>query len=79
MIISQLKEFLIMGWCFAIINNRLAEIYFENNKKGIKFLGHCYVKESEYELRKEKEWIKKDITKVQLVYRNDKYRNKLAD
>ena len=68
-----------MSWCFAIINNKLAEIYFEKNKSGIKFLGHCYVKESEYTLNEEKEWIKKDITKVQLVYRNGKYRNKLAD
>ena len=68
-----------MGWCFAIINNRLAEIYFEKNKSGIKFLGHCYVKESEYTLKEEREWIKKDIAKVQLVYRKGNYRNKLAD
>ena len=68
-----------MGWCFAIINNRLAEIYFEKNKNGIKFLGHCYVKESEYTLKEEKEWIKKDIEKVKLIYRKGKYRNKLAN
>jgi len=68
-----------MSWSFAIINNKLAEIYFEKNKRGIKFLGHCYVKESEYTLKEEREWIKKDIAKVQLVYRNSKYRNKLAD
>ncbi len=68
-----------MGWCFAIINNRLAEIYFEKNKKEVKFFGHCYVNESEYTLKEEKKWIKKDIAKVQLVYRNGKYRNKLAD
>ncbi len=68
-----------MDWCFAIVNKRLAEIYFEKNKKGIKFIGHCYVKESEYKLKKEKEWIKKDIVKVQLVYRSGNYRNKLTD
>ena len=68
-----------MSWCFAIINNKLAEIYFEKNKSGIKFLGHCYVKESEYILKEEKQWIKKDIAKVQLVYRKGNYRHKLAD
>lgn len=44
-----------MEWCFAIINNRLAEIYFERKKRGIKFLGHFYVKESEYTLKEERE------------------------
>ncbi|MEK9176278.1 MAG: hypothetical protein AAB520_02425, partial [Patescibacteria group bacterium] len=70
---------IVMSWCFAIVNNRLAEIYFEKNKNGIKFLGHCYVKESEYTLKEEKEWIKKDIEKVKLIYRKGKYRNKLAN
>ena len=49
------------------------------NKNGIKFLGHCYVKESEYTLKEEKEWIKKDTEKVKLIYRKGKYRNKLAN
>lgn len=64
-----------MGWCFAIINNRLAEIFFEKNKSGIKFLGYCYVKENEYKLKKEKEWIKKDIVKHYFIYRNGIYKN----
>ncbi len=69
-----------MGWCFAIINNKLAEIYFEKNNRGIKFLGHCFVKESEYRsMKEEKEWIKKDIARVQLAYREGNYRNKLAN
>lgn len=30
-----------MNWCFAIINGKLGEIYFEKTKNGqIKFLGH---------------------------------------
>ena len=68
-----------MSWCFAIINNRIAEIYFDKKGGEIKFLGHCYVKESEYTLKEEKEWIKKDIEKVKLIYRKGKYRNKLAN
>lgn len=67
-----------MGWSFAIINNRLAEIYFEKSGKKIKFLGHCYVKEKEYALKEEREWIKKDIAKVRLVYRKGSYKNKLT-
>jgi len=66
-----------MNWCFALINNRLAEVHFEKKKGKIKFLGHCYVKESEYKSKKEKEWIKKDTAKVQLIYRSKIYKDKL--
>ncbi len=67
-----------MSWCFAIINNRLAEVYFEKTKGQINYLGHCYVGEHEYKSKKEKEWIKKDTEKVQLIYRNGVYKNKLV-
>lgn len=33
-----------MNWCFAIVNGKLAEIYFETNKGKPKILGHCLVK-----------------------------------
>ena len=62
-----------MDWCFAIINNRLAEIYFEK-KRGIKFFGHCYVKNSEYKSKEEKEWIKKDTAKMRFKYRDGVYK-----
>ena len=39
-----------MTWCFAIINDRLAEIYFEDEGKN-KILGHCYVDEKEYKTK----------------------------
>lgn len=63
-----------MGWCFAIINNKLAEIYFEKRKGGIKFLGRCYIKEDEYKSMEEKKWIKKDISKMRFVYRGREYK-----
>lgn len=63
-----------MGWSFAIINNKLAEIYFEKKRGKIKFLGHCYVKKSEYKLKDEKGWIRKDTAKFRFVYRNGDYR-----
>lgn len=63
-----------MNWCFGIVNNKLAEVYFEKNKDGVIFLGHCYVEKDEYSSKKEKGWIKQDIHNVRLVYRNKEYR-----
>lgn len=62
-----------MFWSFSIINNKLAEVFFEKKRGKVKFLGHCYVKKSEYETKKEQEWIKKDSKKVRLAYRAGKY------
>jgi len=62
-----------MNWSFAIINRRLAEIYFDKKKGKIKFLGHCYVKKSEYKTKRESEWIKKDTKRFNLTYRNRIY------
>lgn len=62
-----------MSWCFAIINGRLAEIYFNETKKGPKFLGHCYVEKLEYTTRKEQKWIEIDTAKFKFSYKNKKY------
>ena len=42
------------GWCFAIVNNKLAEIFFENDDKKKKSVvwAHCYVERSEYKTKK---------------------------
>ena len=64
-----------MNWCFAIVNSKLAEIFFEKDKEGtVKFLGHCYVKESEYKTEKEKRWIKQDIVKARFICKNGEYK-----
>lgn len=63
-----------MSWCFAIVNGRLAEIYFNETKKGIKFLGHCYVDRSEYKTKREQKWIDKDLVRHRFSYRNKNYR-----
>lgn len=63
-----------MFWSFGIVNNKLAEIFFEKNKERIKILGHCYVDEDEYKTKKEKRWIQEDTQKMRLVFRNKKYR-----
>lgn len=65
-----------MSWCFAIVNNRLAEIYF-NDDKTRSIFGHCYVKKSEYKSKQEQKWIKQDTAKLQFLYRKRKYIRKL--
>ncbi|MEK7586998.1 MAG: hypothetical protein AAB453_03975 [Patescibacteria group bacterium] len=62
-----------MSWSFAIINNRLAEVFFDKKKGKILFWAHCYVKASEYKTKQEKNWIKNDTAKIRLIYRNQKY------
>lgn len=62
-----------MSWCFAKVNNRLAEIYFEEKRGRPKIFGHCYVKKSEYKTKSELKWIAKDAKKFQLIYKDSKY------
>ena len=49
------------GWCFATMNGRLVEIYF-NSKYGIYV--HCYVERKEFNKR-ERKMIDSDIKKYQ--------------
>ena len=60
------------GWCFAIVNGRLAEIYFDK-KYGI--YGYCYVKKEDY-TKKEQKMINSDIKKCQFTYRKGYYIDK---
>jgi len=60
------------GWCFAVVNGRLAEIYFDK-KYGI--YGHCYVKRNEFN-KKEQKIINSDIKKYQFTYRKEYYIDK---
>ncbi len=64
-----------MDWCFAIVNGRLSEIYFEKIKAGkIKFIGYCHVNKDEYKTKKEQDYIKHDTAKFRLSYRNNTYK-----
>lgn len=66
----------INGWCFAIVNGKLAEIYFHNDdkKRETKVLGHCYVKRLEFKTKREQNHIRIDTAKNLLIYRKKKYR-----
>ncbi len=67
-----------MSWCFATINNKLGEIYFDkvrrgNNQRTI-FKGHCYVKKSEFKTKEERRALERDITQYHISYRKGKYK-----
>jgi len=64
-----------MGWCFALLNSKLAEIYFDKRKSGqIKIWGHCFVNKKEYKTKREQKWIQDDTKRVKVVYRKKRYR-----
>lgn len=64
-----------MGWCFAKVNNKLAEIFFDDDKPlKSKIFGHCYIKREEYKTKREQKMIDEDIKKVRVVFRNKKYK-----
>ncbi len=67
-----------MSWAFALINNRLAEIFFEKKGKTIVMQGHCYVKRSEFTTKKEQKDVDTDIKKHVLSYRMGRYRDKVG-
>lgn len=64
-----------MYWCFALINKRLAEIFFKEKNGEISMEGHCYVKANEYKTKTEKRQIKQDTVKHQFIYRNGRYKD----
>lgn len=66
-------------WCFAIVNNKLAEIFFEKEKGKPLINGHCYVKKSEYKTKKEQKQIEIDTKKYKFSYKNKIYRDKIRN
>lgn len=62
-----------MSWSFAIINGRLAEIFFERKRGKLFIDAHCYVNAEEYKTQKEKAWIKRDTQKNRFTYRKGRY------
>lgn len=63
-----------MSWCFAIVNNKLAEIYFKDWKKRSQIYAHCYVQKEEYKTKAEQKWILVDTKQCRFSYRKGKYK-----
>ena len=67
-----------MSWAFALINNRLSEIYFEKRGKKFVMQGHCYIRREEFTTKKELKEIGMDTKKHVLSYRTGRYRDKVG-
>ncbi len=64
------------SWCFALINGKLAEIFFSKKRNTIYMTGHCYVKRGGYKTKREQKMIDSDIKKCQLTYKNKIFSDK---
>ena len=62
-----------MYWVFAMVNNRLAELFFDKIKGKPVLFAHAYVKKSEYKTRHEQRMIMEDTKRHHFTYRNKKY------
>jgi hypothetical protein len=65
------------GWCFATINGRLGEIFFETAGGLSSIFAHCYVDRKEFKTKQEQEMIDTDIKRNRFTYRNKKYTQKI--
>ncbi len=61
------------GWCFAMLNGKLAEIHFKKKNGESIIWGHCYVKREEFKTKREQRMIDDDTKKVQLTWRKGVY------
>ncbi len=63
-----------MNWCFAKINNRIGEIYFDRTKGGqARIFSHCFIERANFIAKEENEAFESDAKKFKVVYKNKKY------
>jgi len=63
------------GWCFALVNGRLAEIWWRKKKNGEReVVAHGYVQRKWFKTKKELVMIESDTKRHRFSYRNQKYR-----
>lgn len=63
------------GWCFALVNGRLAEIWWRKKKNGDRqVVAHGYVERKSFKTKKELAWIEKETKRNRFSYRNQKYK-----
>lgn len=60
-------------WCFAKVNGKLAEIYFEKRRGKNETYAHCFVDENEYTTKVERKWIEQDTNRFKFAFKNKKY------
>lgn len=57
------------GWCFALVNSHLVEIYFRGRKE---MYGHCFARKKEYS-KTEQRMIDADLKRYAFTYRKRVY------
>lgn len=62
------------GWTFAIVNNKLSEIFFKVKNGKMSVYAHCYVKEEEYKARWENKAIREDTARYKFTWRKKEYK-----
>lgn len=65
-----------MCWSYALINGRLAEIYFDKQGGKPIFKGHSYIKPTETFTKVEARALEHDIQTTQLTYYAKRYRQR---
>ena len=60
-------------WSFALVNGKLAEVFFTKRGKDSEIVSHTYVKKEEYTTKRELTWIKRETEKFRIRYRSGKY------
>ena len=63
-------------WSYALINNRLGEIYFDRKSGQIIYEGHSYLGKNERFTLADVKAMQMDIPHTQLTYYNHTYRRK---
>ena len=67
-----------MPWSFALINGRLAEIFFEGakiNRPGI--WGYAYVKRGAYKTKHEQKMITQDVKRARFTFRKKVFHSQI--
>ena len=63
-----------MNWSFAIVNGRLAEVFFDKKKDSRKHVfAHAYVRQNDYK-KEGRKWIAEDTKRARFSYRNKQYK-----
>lgn len=63
-------------WCYALVNNRLGEIYFTRKSGKVVIEGHCYLDPNESLTKAEVAALQHDIPTNQFTYYRRNYTHK---
>ena len=65
----------VTGWCYAIVNGRLGELWFEKDGKKPNIFAHAYLKMGEAKDKETRAMIKADTKKYHFSWRKGVYKD----